>query len=87
MERKLDRQGWVGVFLDGRTFGEDAMVIAVGITVTGEKRILGFVQTATENERVCKQFLEELVARGLKYQEGLLVVIDGAKGLQTNRNR
>jgi len=28
-------------------------VIALGIAVTGEKVLLGFVQTATENEPVC----------------------------------
>lgn len=83
MERKLDRYDLVALFLDGKTFGDDEMVIALGVTVSGEKVILGFVQTATENEVVCKTFLEELVARGLKYEEGLLVVLDGAKGLRS----
>jgi len=58
------------------------MVIALGITATGEKILLGFVQTATENETVCAAFLRELVARGLKTDQGLLIVIDGAKGLR-----
>lgn len=48
----------------------------------GEKVLLGFVQTATENKMVCAAFLRELVARGLCYQEGLLVVLDGSKGLR-----
>jgi len=39
------------------------------------------VQAATENERVCRRFLADLVDRGLQYEAGLLVVIDGAKGL------
>ena len=58
------------------------MVIALGITLTGEKVVLGFVQTATENEAVCAAFLRELVDRGLRAEQGLLVVIDGAKGLR-----
>lgn len=58
------------------------MVIALGITLTGEKVILGFVQTATENETVCAAFLRELLERGLRIEQGLLVVIDGAKGLR-----
>ena len=82
MERKLDTYEFVALFLDGKTFGDDEMVIAVGVSTAGEKVILGFVQTATENEAVCKHFLEGLVTRGLKYEEGLLVVIDGAKGLR-----
>ena len=39
------------------------------------------MQAATENERVCRRFLADLVERGLQYEAGLLVVIDGAKGL------
>jgi putative transposase len=44
---------------------------------------LGFVQTATENARVCSAFLRELVERGLRVDAGLLCVVDGAKGLRT----
>lgn len=82
LERRLDSHEMVAVFLDGKTFAEDQMVIGVGITLSGKKVILGFVQTATENESVCSSFLQDLVARGLKYEEGLLVVIDGSKGLR-----
>jgi transposase-like protein len=52
-----------------------------GVTVTGEKVILGVVQTATENERVCAALLRELLDRGLRIEQGLLCVIDGAAGL------
>ena len=53
-----------------------------GSRLTGEKVLLGFVQTATENEKVCAAFLRELVERGLCYDRGLLCVLDGAKGLR-----
>jgi transposase-like protein len=53
----------------------------VGVTPTGEEVLLGFVQTATENRKVCAAFLRELVERGLRVDLGLLVVTDGAKGL------
>lgn len=42
-ERRLDRYDVVALVLDGKTFAEDRMVIALGITLTGEKVILGFV--------------------------------------------
>ena len=82
LERRLDRSDIVALLLDGKTFAEDAMVLALGITVTGEKVLLGFVQTATENERVCAAFLRDLVGRGLRTDHGLLCVLDGAKGLR-----
>lgn len=81
-ERDLSSYDVVGLFLDGKTFGDDAMVIALGVTIQGEKVVLGFVQTATENERVCSQFLRSLVDRGLNVDQGVLCVIDGAKGLR-----
>lgn len=76
-ERRLEGYDIVAVILDGKTFAEDGMVIAVGVTVTEEKVILGFVQTATENERVCAAFLRALVERGLQVAQGLLCVLWG----------
>ena len=52
------------------------------MTTTGEKRILGLVQTATENQRVCASFLRELVERGFAPTGRVLVVLDGSKGLR-----
>ncbi len=57
------------------------MIIALGVTVEGEKIPLGFVQAATENERVCRQFIQSLINRDLSYHKGLLCLIDGSKGL------
>jgi transposase-like protein len=81
-ERDLGKYDIVGLFLDSKTFGDDEMVIALGVTLKGEKVVLGFVQTATENELVCTQFLRSLVERGLDVSQGLLCVIDGSKGLR-----
>ncbi|MBU1627785.1 transposase [bacterium] len=81
-ERRLDSFDILCILLDGKCFQEDAMIIAEGITANGEKKILGFVQTSTENSVVCKEFLEGLLERGLKINEGILCVIDGSKGLR-----
>lgn len=81
-ERDLSKYDLVGMFLDGKTFGEDEIVIALGVTMKGDKVILGFVQTGTENEAVCSPFLRGLKERGLDVSRGILCVIDGAKGLR-----
>ncbi len=65
---------------DGKSFAADQVVLALGVTTTGEKRILGLVQAGTENKRVCATFLRELIERGFTAPVGLLVVLDGAKG-------
>ncbi len=70
------------MFLDGKTFADDTLVIALGVTEDGTKRFLGFVETGTENERALSGFLSSLTDRGLAASEGLLVIIDGSKGLR-----
>jgi len=82
-ERDLSGEEYVALFLDGKTFADATMVIALGITMTGEKRFLGFVETETENARVLSVFLRSLLARGLDISPGLLVIIDGGKGLRS----
>ena len=81
-ERDLSEGDYVAVFLDGKTFADETMVVALGVTVTGEKHFLGFVETDTENERVLTPFLRSLLDRGLDISQGLLVIVDGSKGLR-----
>ncbi len=80
LERDLSGQDLVALFVDGKSFGDDEMVIAIGVTIEGTKVMLGMVQTGSENTSVCRAFLKSLVEPGLRYQQGLLVVVDGAKG-------
>lgn len=81
-ERDLSDLDVVAMVLDGKTFAEETMVVALGITLEGKKVFLGFVETATENERVLTQFLRSFLDRGLDISEGVLAVIDGSKGLR-----
>lgn len=82
MERPLGGHDFVAVVMDGKRFGDDGIIIAIGITMDGRKVMLGLIQAATENHKVCKDFLMELIERELNYDNGLLFVIDGAKGLR-----
>ena len=53
-----------------RRSAEDQVVIALGVTTDGEKRVLGLVQTATENKRTCAAFVRELIARRFAAPKG-----------------
>jgi transposase-like protein len=81
-ERDLSGEDVVAVVVDGKSFADATMVVALGITISGEKRFLGFVETDTENERVLTPFLRSLLERGLDISQGVLVVIDGSKGIR-----
>jgi transposase-like protein len=68
--------------MDGKMFAGDQIVIALGVTTTGERRILGLVRTARENKRACASFLREIEERGFRAPNALLSVLDGSKGLR-----
>ncbi len=87
MERDLSELDLVTLFVDGKSFAEDEMILALGVTLDGQKVMLGFCQTATENARAIGQFFEELKSRGMSVSEGLLVVIDGSKGIRRAVNQ
>lgn len=80
--RDLSSLDVVVLFLDGKKFAEDQMVAVIGVTLDGRKVPLDFVQTGSENGTVIKEMLEGLEKRGLNFDQGLLVVIDGSKGFQ-----
>ena len=80
-ERRLNDEDYAAVFIDGKSYSEDGIVLAVGITLQGGKRILGMVQTATENGKALAEFFGDLIDRGLDFSQGILFVIDGSKGL------
>ena len=81
-ERDLAQDDIVAVVIDGKTFAEATMVVALGITMAGEKRFLGFIETDTENAAVLTPFLHSLLDRGLDISQGILVCLDGGKGLR-----
>ncbi len=81
-ERDLSGEDYVALFLDGKSFADTMMVVAMGVTLDGTKRTLGFVETTTENKAVLTEFLRSLLARGLDVSRGILAVVDGAKGLR-----
>src|SRR3954451_9136351 len=66
-----------GIELKGR-----CCVVALGIDTDGVKHPLGLWDGSTENATVATTLLANLVERGLDVEQGVLVVIDGAKALR-----
>ena len=56
------------------------MVVALGITMTGDETVPGLCRADTENEQVLTPFLRSLVERGLDVSQGLLVIVVAARG-------
>jgi transposase-like protein len=71
------------VMIDGIHLGEHLVLIALGIDSEGKKQVLGLREGNTENGRVVKALLRDLVERGLDPERARLFVIDGAKALSS----
>jgi len=71
------------VMIDGIILGDHTVLIALGIDIEGKKQVLGLREGDTENSRVAKALLRDLVERGLDPDRARLFVIDGAKALRS----
>ncbi len=74
------------LMLDGEHMAGRCVIVALAITAGGDKVPVGLWDGATENKTVVKAMLADLVSRGLSAEDGLLVVMDGAKALSAAVN-
>lgn len=81
MARDLTGEDIKVLLLDGEHMAERCVVAALAITADGTKKPVGLWEGSTENKTVVRSLLADLVERGLTVDDGLLVVIDGAKAL------
>ena len=79
----LDALDLAVLLIDGVQVGGHCIVVALGIDTTGTKHPLGLWEGATENATVCQGLLTNLASRGLRTDRSLLVIVDGAKALET----
>jgi transposase-like protein len=70
------------LMLDGIELKGRCCVVALGIDTDGVKHPLGLWDGSTENATVTTTLLANLVERGLDVEQGVLVVVDGAKALR-----
>ena len=70
------------VMIEGILLSDHTILIALGIDIDGKKQILGLREGATENSRVAKSLLRDLIDRGLSQEQARLFVIDGAKAIR-----
>jgi len=82
IERRWDGTRWVAIFIDGKAYAKDMMIVALGVKIDGTKHVLALREGATENAEVVKDLLEDLQNRGVATDQMTLFVLDGAQALQ-----
>jgi len=80
--RSLEEDNFLALWIDGKHVAGEQMIVCMGVTEAGHKKVLGFTQATTENSRPIKEMLRDLLERGLTFEAGILCVIDGSKGLR-----
>lgn len=81
-KRDLGMYDFIALIIDGKYLSKDNIVIALGVTISGIKLPLGFIQTTTENSEAVKGLLKNLIERNFRFEEGILTITDGSKGLK-----
>jgi transposase-like protein len=80
-ERDLSDFEAFAIFLDTVHRGKAAFTVALGIDVSGKKRVLGFWEGATENREVAASLLSDMESRGLQLTAEIIFVTDGGGGI------
>ena len=71
------------LMIDGLNVAGEMIVVAMIITADGTKVPVGQRLGDTENATIVKDLLADMVARGLRFEHGILAVIDGSKALRS----
>ncbi len=80
--RSLAQHDIVVIFIDAKRYVDDGIIVGLGVTMDGRKIVLGIEHIHSENGRAIEQWLERLIERGLKFERGILFIIDGSKGIK-----
>jgi len=80
MSRDLKPLDIVAVFIDGKRFRSHGVVVALGVSSTGKKYVLGIYEADTENETACLGLLSDIEKRGVS-SVGIVYIVDGGSGL------
>ena len=80
-KRTFESEEFVGLLIDGKSLRQQQMLVCVGLTREGKKRVLALAECKTEHTAAVRGMLQHLLARGFRHTERILVMVDGAKGI------
>jgi transposase-like protein len=80
--RSLEEENFLALWIDGKRVAGEQMIVCMGVTEAGYKKVLGFTQATSERSEPVIELFRDLIERGLTFEEGILCVIDGSKGLR-----
>jgi putative transposase len=79
---RLDHVRLPVVMIDGIHFKDRVVLVALGFDTDARKHVLGLREGSTENTRVVRSLISDLIERGLDADTPRLWIIDGGKALR-----
>jgi len=79
---RLDHVRLPVVMIDGIHFKDRVVLVALGFDTDARKHVLGIREGSTENTRVVRSLISDLIERGLDADTPRLWIIDGGKALR-----
>jgi len=79
---QLDHVRLPVVMIDGIHFKDRVVLVALGFDTDARKHVLGLREGSTENTRVVRSLISDLIERGLDADTPRLWIIDGGKALR-----
>lgn len=80
--RSMSDDPFVALWLSGIYIGGLNLVLCIGLSLSGYRRVLGFEACSPEDRAGVTGLLESFTARGLSADEGLLCILPSGTGLQ-----
>ena len=81
--RHFGEDAFCAMMIDATPFSDQSVVVAIGLTLQGQKKVLGLHQGASENATVVRHLLDDLAQRGVEFDVPRLYVVDGGKALHS----
>jgi transposase-like protein len=66
-ERSLEEENFLALWVDGKRVAGQQMIVCLGVTEKGYKKVLGFTQATTERSEPIVELLRDLLERGLAF--------------------
>jgi transposase-like protein len=60
-DRSLEEENFLALWIDGKRVAGEQMIVCMGVTERGYKKVLGFTQATTERAEPVKELLRDLL--------------------------
>jgi len=80
--RDFKDKEFFALLVDGTRIGDQVVVVAMGVDISGSKNFIGFSEGSKENFEVVKSLLDTFDEKNILFTKNIICVLDGSKALE-----